>query len=195
MNCDHFKEKLSLLIDNQLDADEALSVRKHLDGCESCRAYYGDLLKLEQMADGFDLSENSAYWELQKEKVLDKIDEAETEKIFGLKARRRRNRFYKFMAVAASLALVAIVSIYESKEIRQTQGLFDDKTESQAPEQIIKRESGLDKPAVPDESKIESEEEVLNKSFPAIEFETKPPAIDNISIDAGTVTQSNVGSR
>jgi hypothetical protein len=194
MKCNHFKEKLSLLIDNQLDADDAESVRKHLEECDSCRAYHGNLLRLGQMVDGFDLSENSRYWELQKDKVLERIDEEEREKVFGLKARRRRDKYYKFIAVAASLALVAIVSIYESKEIRQTQGLFDDKTEQRIPTQIVKSESKPDKPEEPDELKVDSKETVLKESVKAVESETHPTAVDEKPVEYKKVTEGQSAS-
>jgi len=126
MNCENIKEKLSLHIDNLLDPDEADKIKEHIDGCDCCRAYYNHLLKLGEMVDDFSLSENEEYWESQKDKVIKQIEQAKSDKVIKIQTIRKRGRFYKYLAVAASLVLVAFVSIYESQEFGQIKGLFDD---------------------------------------------------------------------
>ena len=132
MNCENIKEKLSLYIDDLLDADEAAEIKNHLKGCDSCKTYYEKLLKLGQIVDGFSLSENEEHWESQKNKVLDQINRAEADKILEVPKIRKQNNLYKYLAVAASLALVAFVSIYESNDFGKLQGMFDD-TEISSP--------------------------------------------------------------
>ncbi|MCP4705079.1 MAG: zf-HC2 domain-containing protein, partial [candidate division Zixibacteria bacterium] len=119
MNCENIKEKLSLYIDDLLDANEAEKIREHIKNCDSCRAYYNKLLKLGEMVDDFAISENEDYWEAQKDKVIEKIDQAQTDKIVKVQSDRKQNKYYKYLAVAASIALVAFVSIYESREFDQ----------------------------------------------------------------------------
>ncbi len=136
MNCENIKEKLSLYIDNLLDPDEKEKIREHIESCDSCRIYYDKLLKLDLMANGFVTTDNAEYWESQKDKVMEQIGQAESEKIIDVQPIRKQNRFYKYLAVAASLALVGIVSIYESEDFNQVKGLFDDSDEI-ATEQLM----------------------------------------------------------
>ena len=127
MKCEKVKDKLSLYIDNQLDLAESEQIKEHLNECEECRLYYNKLLSLGEMVDSFELHDNDEYWESQKDKVLDHIEQAESERITDVKTGRNRGKMYKLLAVAASIALVAIVSIYESKDIKRVPNLFEDK--------------------------------------------------------------------
>ena len=98
MNCENIKEKLSLYIDNLLDPDEAGKIREHIESCDSCRAYYNHLLKLGAMVDGFVISDKEEYWEAQRDKVMDRIEQAESEKVIEVQSIRKRSRFYKYLA-------------------------------------------------------------------------------------------------
>ena len=126
MNCDDIRHKLSLLIDGQLNESERQETEKHLAECPDCREYNQKLVRLNEMADNLFLSRDEQYWEKQKNTVLEKIEKAESEKITDIAPGRNRNLVYKFIAVAASIALVAFVSIYESKDIEPTRSLFSD---------------------------------------------------------------------
>ena len=140
MNCENIKEKLSLYIDNLLDPDEADKIREHIESCDSCRAYYNHLLKLSEMVDDFVISDNEEYWESQRDKVMDKIEQAESDKITEVKLIRKRSRLYRYLAVAASLVLVGFVSIYETQEYNPLKGLFDD-SDMETTEQLLKKAS------------------------------------------------------
>ncbi|MCP4706228.1 MAG: hypothetical protein GY865_16655, partial [candidate division Zixibacteria bacterium] len=59
--------------------------------------------------------------------------QAQTDKIVKVQSDRKQNKYYKYLAVAASIALVAFVSIYESREFDQVKGLFDDTKVQTAP--------------------------------------------------------------
>jgi anti-sigma factor RsiW len=45
MDC-HFTEKISLLIDGELDEEEAKELSAHLPACEACRSSHADFLRL-----------------------------------------------------------------------------------------------------------------------------------------------------
>lgn len=136
MNCENIKEKLSLYIDNMLDLNESEEIREHIENCDNCREYYNHLLKLEKMVDDFAVSDNEQHWEAQRDKVLDKIEQAESEKIIKVQSVKKRNQYYKYLAVAASIALVAFVSIYESQEFNQFNSMFNDSEVPMAPVSI-----------------------------------------------------------
>lgn len=148
MNCENIKEKLSLYIDNLLDPDEAGIIKKHIESCDSCREYYNHLLKLGEMVDDFEISEKEEYWESQKDEVMEKIERAESEKIIKVQSAKKRGSYYKYLAVAASIALVGFVSIYESQEFNQLSGLFDDSEVPTAPISVedSSKRGGRDEP-------------------------------------------------
>lgn len=62
MNCRQFKKNLTLYLDQRLNAEKSLQVRRHLDNCPRCKAHYvgmkeiselGDLLPGIPLPDGF----------------------------------------------------------------------------------------------------------------------------------------------
>ena len=116
MDCDKVKKLLSRFIDDQLGAEDRAAVEKHLESCPDCTAYYEQLLALGRMADDFDLGGDESYWEEQKDAVLDRIEKLESDKVVPVTKRSYRGLIYKVAAVAASIALIAYVSIYELKE-------------------------------------------------------------------------------
>lgn len=158
MNCEKIKEKLSLYIDNLLEPDEADEIKRHIEGCENCRGYYNKLLKLGEMVDDFEISDKEEYWESQKEKVMEQIENVESGKIIEVQPVRKRYKLYKYLAVAASLALVAFVSIYESQEFHQTRGLFDDSRKETTTEQVLDRLDAEDVSIEPDQTTEVSDE-------------------------------------
>jgi hypothetical protein len=115
MNCEEIRHQLSLYIDEQLDEAERHKIEEHLKSCPDCTAYYNKLVKLQEMADEFEPGGDEAYWAEQKEKIIDKIEKAEAEKITPLTVKKSHATMYRVLAVAAVVALVAIVSIFELK--------------------------------------------------------------------------------
>lgn len=124
MNCEEIKHLLSRYIDNQLDDSERNMVEEHLKSCQECSAYYQKLLELQKIADDFDISGDEQYWIEQKNEIIDRIEKLESAGTTPLPARRPRNVIYKLAAVAASIALIAFISIHESKNIQPVRGLF-----------------------------------------------------------------------
>lgn len=124
MNCEEIQSRLSLLIDGRLDEKEQALVNQHLEECPVCREYYGRLLKLESMADEFEIGGGEDYWLSQKEAVLDRIEQAESKQVTPIPARRSRDIFYRIAAVAAAVALVASISIFESRQVEPVRSIF-----------------------------------------------------------------------
>lgn len=48
ISCDDIKEKISLLIDNELNEAQAAEVNEHLKRCKACKAYYDELKKITE---------------------------------------------------------------------------------------------------------------------------------------------------
>jgi len=123
MNCEKIKELLSRYIDDQLDPEERAVVEEHLKSCPDCAAYYERLLSLGRMADDFDIDGGESYWEKQKDAVVEKIEKLEAEKIVPVGKKSYRGLVYKLAAVAATIALIAYVSIDISNQIEAPQAV------------------------------------------------------------------------
>jgi anti-sigma factor RsiW len=47
-NCEHYRERIAGLLDNELTPEETVDLNEHLIRCASCRADYEELRKTEQ---------------------------------------------------------------------------------------------------------------------------------------------------
>ena len=132
MNCEKIKELLSRYIDDQLEKDDRAMVEEHLQSCEQCTEHYEKLLALGRMVDDFDVEGDESYWTEQKDAVLDKIDKLEEEKVVPI-GRSYRTLIYKLAAVAASVALLAFISIHELEKVHPNSGIFKKEQSSEMP--------------------------------------------------------------
>ena len=48
-NCENILDLLNAYIDGELDENEAMRVRAHIDGCEDCRKAYGELVRVNEL--------------------------------------------------------------------------------------------------------------------------------------------------
>ncbi len=115
MNCEEIKHLLSLYLDKQLGDADRIKVEEHLKGCTDCTAYYNRLLKLQEMADEFKPGGDHDYWLKQKDIIIEKIEQAEASGVTPIRAKKSRIMTYRILAVAATITLVAILSIFELK--------------------------------------------------------------------------------
>lgn len=115
MLSEQIKHLLSRYIDHQLDESERQKVEELLKSNPKAAEYYRQLQKLDQMAENFELKAGDKYWSDQKDAVLNKINEAEAERVTPLPVKRNFFSQYKWLAVAASIAMVAVISIFEIK--------------------------------------------------------------------------------
>lgn len=49
MNCNVAKAKLSALVDGELDGNEMIALRRHLDGCQPCQREYRELRMVKML--------------------------------------------------------------------------------------------------------------------------------------------------
>jgi hypothetical protein len=127
MDCEKIKGLLSLFIDNQLDRARRSEVEKHLEICRDCSEYYTSLLELQKLAEGIEVEGDETYWLKQKDAVLKRIDEVESARVTPVRTKPKFASVYKLVAVAASILLISLVSIFESQDIRPGWGLFERK--------------------------------------------------------------------
>jgi len=124
MKCDRIKLILGRYVDDRLTALERAEIEEHLTGCAECRAYYQDLLKLDASVEKLQLGGDEEYWLRQKDAILGTIGEIEASTVVKLPKKKRTGLPFKLAAIAASVTLVAYISIHESKVTKPTRALF-----------------------------------------------------------------------
>jgi len=127
MNCDDTRHLISRYLDNQLSDAEWERVEEHLQSCGDCSEYYSHVQELQKAADDLEIGGDENYWTRQKDSIIERISEIEPTGITPVPSRYSRSALYKLAAVAAAIALVAFVSIFESKYIKPTQSIFEKK--------------------------------------------------------------------
>jgi hypothetical protein len=137
MDCEKIRPLLSRFIDDQLDEAQRAEIEKHLAACKDCSEYYENLLGLQKAAEGIEMGGDDAYWMGQKNAVMERIEEAEAARVTPVRPKPRFTNAQKLVAVAASILLISLVSIFESQDYRPSWGLFKRKA---APSRTIQPE-------------------------------------------------------
>ncbi len=128
MNCDKIQIQLSEMIDGELAPELLDEVRSHLESCSECRKFYKKLKALDSNIDGFNIEAEDDYWDSMQSNIINKIEASEKSRIIRVKS-KRSGTVYRFVAVAAAVAVVAFVSLYESKDLPETQALHKSKSD------------------------------------------------------------------
>ncbi|SYZ74280.1 hypothetical protein TRIP_C60550 [Candidatus Zixiibacteriota bacterium] len=123
--CDRIRPLLSRNIDGLLNQAEQVTVAAHLKECPDCVSYYKNLLRLHDEAKSFMLEGDNDFWLAQKDKILERIDQAENAKIVPISRKGKLGPIFKWTAVAASVALVAFISIREYRVTHPESVIFD----------------------------------------------------------------------
>lgn len=116
MNHDEYREKLSALLDGELDDAEQAEVTAHLASCPACQTYLIELTTVHDALsrmdtpsapNGFAEGVLARLHENEPNKSIDSVDNEENER--NLTVRRRNRRLIASLAAAA--AVLAIVSV------------------------------------------------------------------------------------
>lgn len=116
MNHDEYREKLSALLDEELDEREKAEVLAHLNVCEACRTYLIELTAVHDalsrmdtpsVPEGFAAGVMARLHENEPEKSIESVNNGENDP--KTTARRRNRRLIGSLAAAA--AVLAIVSV------------------------------------------------------------------------------------
>ena len=183
MDCDKIKELLSAYIDNQLSENERSAVEKHLDACPSCRDYRRQLEMLGALADRLELGGSEEYWQAQYDAILDRIERPGREDITDIRPERRSGSMYKILAVAASVVLVALVSINEFENIDSRRSLFKSGREiHQAAPAAVPVDSGVTDSDLMTEKSVAPEPAAVEYSIPKPAPAVSP--VNNIAEEA-----------
>lgn len=116
MNHDEYREKLSALLDEELDEREKAEVLTHLESCEACRTYLIELTAVRDalsrmntpfVPEGFAAGVMARLHENEPEKSIESVNNAKNVPETTARSRNRR----MIASVAAAAAVLAIVSV------------------------------------------------------------------------------------
>lgn len=113
---DEKKHLIELYFDSQLDESRVAEAMQLLEQSDEARQYYAELKAMAEQAEGLMLEGGDDFWRAQKDSILDKIAETEDKKIIPVKAANKFMRL-RTLAVAASLILVGVITVYEVRQM------------------------------------------------------------------------------
>jgi|GEM_PF-4404502 CBS domain-containing protein len=111
---DEKRHLIERYFDSQLDESGVADAMRLLEQSDEAQQYYNELKVLAEQAEGLMLDGDDDFWRAQKESILDRIAAEDEKKIVPVKA---GNKFWRLrtLAVAASVILVGVITIYEVK--------------------------------------------------------------------------------
>ncbi len=119
MDQSEIRKRLSRFLDGELPDNEIREIEELIKSDPIWQEEYNRMLSLQHIADRFELDADDDIWEKSRDKILSKIDadeRLETE-ITEIKKSNTRGTIYKLVAVAASIALIAFISLYQFDEV------------------------------------------------------------------------------
>ncbi|MFH1373264.1 MAG: zf-HC2 domain-containing protein [bacterium] len=157
MDHSYYRDRISAYADGELSPMEKEAVRRHLDECEQCRQLLGEIERLDQLvADKASLPDGD-YWEQSAQAIEQRLDTLAETKITDVSRFRWTGMTGKIVAVAASVAVLAFIGLYQSdilKDVQQTPRILetpatkDDETvEKQASEPKMSRRGDVESKA------------------------------------------------
>jgi hypothetical protein len=183
MNCEKIKNLLSRYIDGRLERKDITEVENHLVECRSCTAHYEKLLQLKKMADDFELGGDELFWNRQKDKIMEGIAAAEKSKVVEIPRRRRMTKVYQWTALAASIALIAFISVREYQQYfpeRKLSKPAPEAVRTMEPSVQPKQEKPTEAPTVPPARNETVQGSIADKKADVRKKEEKPTPPDEL---------------
>ena len=152
---------------------EKEAVRRHLDECEQCRQLLAEIERLDRLvADKASLPDGD-YWEQSAQAIERRLDTVVATKITDISRFRWTGMTGKIVAVAASVAVLAFIGLYQTdilRDVPQTPRILetpaakdDEAVEKQVPEPKMSRRGDVEG--------IADEETAVREMPPIVEAE------------------------
>ena len=131
MDHSYYSDRISAYADGELSPMEKEAVRRHLDECEQCRQLLAEIERLDRLvADKASLPDGD-YWEQSAQAIERRLDAVAETKITDISRFRRTAMTSKIVAVAASVAVLAFIGLYQTdilKDVQQTPRILETPT-------------------------------------------------------------------
>jgi hypothetical protein len=146
MDHSYYRERMSAYFDNELPLQEREVVEQHLAQCSECQNILAELKQLHRAVEKHAQLDGEKYWEKSAQRIEQRLGFARQAPVTDITPSRWKSLVPKLAAVAASIAALAFIALYE-KEISRD-------IEVTAPDQEMPAETtGIIKaPALTDEA-------------------------------------------
>lgn len=119
MDHSYYRDKISAYVDNELSPQEREVVQQHLDECEECQNLLAELEKLDRFVKQRSQLAGEEYWEQSARKIEQRLGFTGEMKVTDITPSRWKGLVPKLAAVAASIAVLGFIALYERDISRQ----------------------------------------------------------------------------
>jgi len=113
MDHGYFKDRISAFHDGALKNEEEFAIAQHLKECEECQRLLSDLRRLDRLVEQQSGLKDDAYWEQAARRIDRAIATPTSTKVTPVAERQWQGLWWKFASVAASVAVLAFIALYE----------------------------------------------------------------------------------
>ncbi len=120
MDHSYFRDKISAYFDNELSPQEREVIEQHLAQCQECRNLLAELKRLDRTVEKHSQLGGEEYWEQSAQRIEQRLGFTEGTKVTDITPSRWKGLVPKLAAVAASIAVLGFIVLYEgdiSKEV------------------------------------------------------------------------------
>ena len=164
MEHSYFKDRISAYHDNELKHEERQAIEDHLAECAECRQLLEQLGKLDAMVEKRSGLKDDEYWEQSARRIEQALGaEKATSTVTTVAPSAYKGLWWKVAGIAASVAVIAFIALYETDITREAQQAIEMKIVADTPpepgDDTVVSEGFVPQPAVekPSESKLTQE--------------------------------------
>lgn len=169
MDHSYYRDKISAYVDNELSPQEREIVQQHISECQECRKLLAELKKLDRFVQQRSQLAGEEYWERSAQKIEQRLGFTGETKVTDITPSRWKGLVPKLAAVAASIAVLGFIALYERDISRQISPQAMKSTEAPQVDLDIKRPPAVEKdfPEISAPGEMEAEETPVSVEEPA----------------------------
>ncbi len=119
MDHSYYRDRISAYFDNELPPQEREVVEQHIRECAECRNLLAELQKLDRLVEQRSQLGGEEYWEQSAQKIEQRLGFTGETKVTDITPSRWMGLAPKLVAVAASIAILAFIALYEGDISRE----------------------------------------------------------------------------
>ena len=169
MDHSYYRDKISAYVDKELSPQEREIIQQHISECQECRNLLAELEKLDRFVQQRSQLAGEEYWEQSAQKIEQRLGFTGETKVTDITPSRWKGLVPKLAAVAASIAVLGFIALYERDISKQISPPAMKATEAPQVDFDIKRpptaDKGFSEMSAPGE--MEAEETPVSVEKPA----------------------------
>ncbi len=119
MDHSYYRDKISAYVDNELSPHDREIIQQHISECQECRKLLAELEKLDRFVQQRSQLAGEEYWEQSAQRIEQRLGFTGETKVTDITPSRWKGLVPKLAAVAASIAVLGFIALYERDISRQ----------------------------------------------------------------------------